>query len=305
MRQLNLDQLSTLVAIADHGSFVEAARVLHLAPPTVSLHISELEARIGARLLSRTRGAVKPTAIGESLVAHARRVLTDVAHVMDDMTRQANGLAGRVRIGASTGVVAHLLPKALEVLGTIEPAIDVKISVQTSRQSLSQLASGALDIGIVALPQATVSELVIDHWRRDPVLAFLAPNGDRPADVRPQWMARQDLVLNGSGTHLSRLIDAWFGAAGFSPIPRITLDYDDAIKSLVAAGYGSTLLPHEGGAPSLDGRIVMRPLNPPLWRDLGMAYRRGEVEPATAHMLRALSTLRQRERDVEMKPLGS
>ena len=46
MRQLNLDQLRTLVSIADLGSFSAAARALHLAQPTVSLHISELESRL-------------------------------------------------------------------------------------------------------------------------------------------------------------------------------------------------------------------------------------------------------------------
>ena len=43
MRELNLDRLRTLVTIADLGSFAEAARTLHLAPPTVSLHVKELE----------------------------------------------------------------------------------------------------------------------------------------------------------------------------------------------------------------------------------------------------------------------
>ena len=56
MREINLDQLRTLVTIAETGSFNEAALRLHLSPPTVSLHISELENRVGAKLLSRTRG---------------------------------------------------------------------------------------------------------------------------------------------------------------------------------------------------------------------------------------------------------
>jgi DNA-binding transcriptional LysR family regulator len=56
--------LRTLVAIADRGSFADAARALHLAPTTVSLHIAELEERIGAPLLSRKRGHL---AIGSAL----------------------------------------------------------------------------------------------------------------------------------------------------------------------------------------------------------------------------------------------
>jgi len=59
MREISLDRLRTLVAIADLGSFAKAAQRLHLAPPTVSLHVAELEARIGASLLHRGRGAVQ------------------------------------------------------------------------------------------------------------------------------------------------------------------------------------------------------------------------------------------------------
>ena len=110
MREISLDRLRTLVAIADRGSFADAARALHLAPPTVSLHIAELEDRIGAQLLSRKRGHVRPSAIGEVLVERARRLLADAEQALDDIQRQVQGLEGRVRLGASTGALAHLLP---------------------------------------------------------------------------------------------------------------------------------------------------------------------------------------------------
>ena len=49
MREISLDRLRTLVVIADLGSFAEAARQLNLAAPTISLHVAELEARVGRR----------------------------------------------------------------------------------------------------------------------------------------------------------------------------------------------------------------------------------------------------------------
>ncbi|OZI56311.1 LysR family transcriptional regulator [Bordetella genomosp. 4] len=293
MREINLDQLRTLVTIADQGSFAKAAALLHLAPPTVSLHISELEQRVGAQLLSRAKGHVRPTAIGESLIDHARKLLADVTHALDDVSRQAQGLAGRVRLGASTGVIAHLLPRALASLAQSHPAIDVQIAVLTSQQTLAQLSDGSLDIGIVALPQSKVAGLTIQPWRRDPVVAFLPAAWRAPAHITPRWMAERPLILNDPGTHLSRLTTQWFAKVGLRPVPRIALNYNDAIKSLVGAGYGGTLLPHEAGAPAPDERILMRPLRPALWRQLGVAYREQLSEPVTRHMLAALWDLQQ------------
>jgi len=202
------------------------------------------------------------------------------------------GIGGRVRLGASTGAIAHLLPQALEVLGQNHPGIDVQVAVLTSQETLTRLATGALDIGLVALPQSAVAGLVIEPWRRDPVMAFMSSRWDSPASVTPTWLAAQPLILNDATTRLSRLTTEWFAAGGQHPTPRIQLNYNDAIKSLVAAGYGATLLPHEATTPLPDPRITMRPLMPALWRQLGIAHRSGEIERATQYVLEVLWGLR-------------
>ena len=288
MREISLDRLRTLVAIADLGSFAEAARMLNLAPPTVSLHIADLEARVGGKLLSRTRGRVQPSAIGDTLVERARRLLADAEQALEDVERQVQGLAGRVRLGASTGAIAQLLPQALETLSQHHPAIDVQVAVLTSQDTLKKLAEGALEIGLVALPQAPVKGLRIEPWRRDPVMAFLPARRECPEVVTPAWLAAQPLILNDGTTRLSRLTSEWFANDGYQPTARIQLNYNDAIKSLVAAGYGATLLPHEASTPLHDTRIAMRPLQPLLWRQLGIAHRAGEVERPTQHVLDVL-----------------
>ncbi|AVO60128.1 LysR family transcriptional regulator [Pseudomonas chlororaphis] len=288
MREISLDRLRTLVAIVDLGSFAEAARALNLAPPTVSLHIADLETRVGGSLLSRTRGRVQPSAIGETLVERARRLLADAEQALEDVQRQVLGLAGRVRLGASTGAIAQLLPQALETLGQRHPGIDLQVAVLTSQESLKKLAEGSLDIGLVALPQTPVKGLRIEPWRKDPVMAFLPARWQCPDPVTPQWLTAQPLILNDHSTRLSRLTSEWFALGGQQPTARIQLNYNDAIKSLVAAGYGATLLPHEAATPLPDTRIAMRPLQPPLWRQLGIAHRAGDVERSIQHVLEVL-----------------
>jgi len=202
------------------------------------------------------------------------------------------GLAGRVRIGASTGAIAHLLPRALEVLRQNHPAIDVQVAVLTSQETLTRLADGTMDVGLVALPQPPVAGLAIKPWRRDPVMAFVPSHWKCPARVTPEWLAAQPLILNDATTRLSRLTSEWFAAGGHHPTPRIQLNYNDAIKSLVAAGYGAALLPHEASTPSPEERVTMRPLRPSLWRRLGVAHRSDYVERSTQHVLDVLAELR-------------
>jgi DNA-binding transcriptional LysR family regulator len=138
--------------------------------------------------------------------------------------------------------------------------------------------------------------LHITPWRRDRVMAFVPSGWAAPAHATPAWLAGRPLILNDSSTHLSRLISEWFATRGEYPRARIELNYNEAIKSLVAAGYGAALLPQEAATPLGDPRINVLPLRPALWRPLGIAQRVDNVEVATKHVVHALAlsrTMRQ------------
>jgi DNA-binding transcriptional LysR family regulator len=293
MRELNLDRLRTLLAVADLGSFAAAAKALHLAPPTVTLHVAQLEARLGARLLHRAPAGVTATAAGGLLIDRARLLLAEADDMLQAVQRQIVARGGRVRLGASTGALAHLLPRALESLAAQHPEIEVQVAVVTSEEALARLATGRLDIGVVALPQPSVRGLRVQAWRRDPVLAFVPAAWAPPRRVTPAWLAARPLIANDRGTRLSRQTAEWFASAGERPAARIELNFNDAMKSPVAAGYGAALLPHEAGAPAPDARIVMRPLKPALYRALGIAHRMRADDQATEAALEALLQMRE------------
>lgn len=285
MRELNLDRLRTLLAVADSGSFAAAAQQLALAPPTVTTQVAELEARLGTPLLRRARPAVTPTPAGALLIEHARRLLAQADELVDALQRHVAGQAGRLRLGASTGVIVQWLPPVLQQLAAEAPGIDVQLAVTTSAETLAGLADGRLDLGIVALPQPPRAGVLVVPWRHDPVQAVLpAAWPDLPDVVTPAWLADRPLVLNDAGTHLARLCGDWFARAGLAPAARITLNFNDAVRSLVAAGYGASLLPRDGGPAGADARLATRPLDPPLWRELGLARRDGPVDALVARV---------------------
>ncbi|MET0542056.1 MAG: LysR family transcriptional regulator [Variovorax sp.] len=296
MRHLNLDQLRTLVAIADLGTFSAAAQALHLAQPTVSLHISELESRLGARLVVRGSRSVTPTAAGATLVERARRLLRDADEATEAVRRQAEGRIGRVRVGTSTGVVIDLLPQVLEALQASHPGIDVEVSILGSTQAMERLAAGTIDIGLVAMPQPPTRDIVVAPWRTQPMMAFVPLKWKAPARITPQWLAAQPLIFNDATTHMYRLAVEWFAKAGQAPRARIELNYDVAIRSLVAAGYGAAMLPL---TPSTDDawreRVQILPLSPKLTRRLGIAHRaKATLDGATERVIETLAGFRQR-----------
>lgn len=291
MRELSLDHLRTLVAAADLGSLAAAASALHLAPPTVTVHIAELETRLGGALLVRGRGPAVPTALGRVFLGRARRLLGEADAALEEARRHSAGELGTVRLGASTGAIAHLLPQALERLARERPGIDVQALVLTSQDSMARLAAGTLDIAIVALPQASSPAVRVAPWRRDPVLAFLPAGWEAPKRITARWLVDKPLILNDATTRLSRMTGEWFAAAGLQPRARMELNYNDAIKSLVAAGWGAALLPHEARAPRPDKRVATRPLSPALWRALGIATRDLEQGGAVGAVKQALMAL--------------
>ena len=295
MRHLSLDQLRTLVSIADLGTFSAAAKALHLAQPTVSLHVSELESRLGATLLVRGSRSVVPTAAGAALVERARRLLRDADDAIDAVGRQVEGRLGRVRVGTSTGVVVDLLPQVLDALQAGHPGIDVEVSILGSREAMARLALGTLDIGLVAMPQPPLRELVVTPWQSHPMMAFVPATWKTPRRATPAWLAEQPLIFNDATTHMYRLTMEWFAAAACAPRARIELNYDAAIRSLVAAGYGAAVLPWQLPADGvLTERMHVLPLSPRLTRRLGIAHRaRASLDGATKNVIETLMQFRK------------
>lgn len=294
MRELNLDQLRTLVTAVDLGTLSAASRLLNLAQPTVSLHVSELESRLGCQLLLRGKRRVQPTAAGEALLSHARRLLREADDAVQAVRRQQQGVTGRVRLGSSTGVLVYLLPEVLREVERVHPDVDVEVSIIGSNDGLAAVQAGTMDIALIAPPQAA-GDLVVTHWRRDPLMAFLPASWKAPKRVTPQWLAAQPLIANDSTTRLHRQGMEWFATAGIVPRARIELNYTEAMKSMVAAGYGAALLTMEGSIEAHRERgVQVVPIKPAMSRDTAIVHRALPLlGGATKGMLQILKKLKQ------------
>lgn len=137
------------------------------------------------------------------------------------------------------------------------------------------------------------------HWRSDPMMAFVPQSWQAPKRITPQWLATRPLIFNDATTHMYRLTMAWFANAGFTPRARIELNFTEAMKSLVAAGYGAAVLPLEQtGQPAIQHGIQhgvqVIPLRPALARHTAVVHRpAATVDGATRKLLQMLMQFRQ------------
>jgi DNA-binding transcriptional LysR family regulator len=127
MTQLDWALLQSFAAVGEHGSLSAAARATGTSQPTMSRHVSDLEARIGARLFERTSTGIELTPAGARLMAHAREMSSAAERLSLTAAGQDDRLAGSVRITASNIVATFVLPDILTALRIAEPDIGIEL----------------------------------------------------------------------------------------------------------------------------------------------------------------------------------
>lgn len=101
--------LRTYVHIVEEGSFAAAARRMGVSRSMASKYVSDLEARLGARLLTRSTRSLRPTELGQSYYERVRDILKDLDAAEDSVRRSAGRVAGRLRIGAPVSYTLQVL----------------------------------------------------------------------------------------------------------------------------------------------------------------------------------------------------
>jgi DNA-binding transcriptional LysR family regulator len=294
---VQLAQLRTLEVIARHGSFSRAARELHLTQPAVSMQVRQLERGLGLPLLERVGKRAFPTRAGEVLLAHAARAFreleTGVAHV-----QQLRGVvAGRVRLGTSASISVYLLPLALRKFRARFPDIDLVVVTGLAPDITRGVVANELDVGLVSLPVRD-RQLAVTPFYRDRLVAIAPPERPwrRRGPARATELAAAPLILFDQGSTVRRMIDAWFHRARLVPRPAMELGNTEAMKRFVEAGMGLSITSEFSvKADVAAGRLVARPLDPPVLRQIGLVRRRDKpLAPPLAAVLQALDDLRRR-----------
>lgn len=245
-QDVELRQLRYFVVLGHELHFGRAAERLNIAQPALSQQISALERRIGVQLLERSTRRVRITAAGEAFLAEAEDILTRLNDAIVTAQVRAGHQTGLLRVGALFSATFSLLPAVLQRFRSLNPDQHVEVGALQSRQIVTALEKGEIDVGFLRPPQEP-GQLRLASLLDERFVAVM-PDGHRLAGRKALYL--KDLA----GERLLQLkrddlrgafrdLEARFARERLQFDPGRVAATTFSALSLVASGAGITFVP--------------------------------------------------------------
>ncbi len=257
LNNLSLRQLRAMDELARRGSFVEAAKALHLTPSAMSETIKALEEQVGLRLFDRSTRRVALTQAGDGFLVHVRTSLQQLDDAMQQMADLRHLHAGRVRVMGATSALSCLVAPCLAGLWRPSSRLKVELHTGLSETMLRALREGSADFCVASLPQGADED--IEHHPLIEDQFGLVGHRDHPAlqGTQARLHDAQDFPYVGLITRST--IDEVLGSTPDLPAtfahPAIKVDATGSMAAVLEQGLGLAILPalvlHQMRLPAL------------------------------------------------------
>ncbi|WP_320785118.1 LysR family transcriptional regulator [Streptomyces sp. CRN 30] len=282
-------QLEYFVAIVEHGGFTAAARALHVAQPSLSRAVGNLERDLGVTLFHRVgRRAVLSTA-GEALAERARLVLRDFQALRAAARALGEGPVGRVDVAATSSSGLEPVVGVVAELRERHPGVTVSVSsAGSAAEVVTMVAQGRCEAGVCGSPVRPTGPGLTAHYLRDEEFLLVLPpgtvlDGAGPA-VRPGELRGMRFVTTGPTTAVRALFDRFSATVGDLAVAAEVADRS-MVLPMVLEGIGAALMPDGWADLARRAGAAVHSFAPPERIAQWLVHREGQVTPATRAFL--------------------
>ncbi len=244
-------QLRNFMMICRCASITDAADRLGIAQPSLSQQLLRLEDEVRAKLFQRTSRGVALTDAGRMLQEHAATILLSMNRAREEVQAAEHVPQGDVTIGLpATASLILGVPLLIAVMQKL-PQINLRLREGMSGMLRRSLGDGRLDLAVLYDPEGA-RYLSTKTIARETLL-FVGPPGQfgerdsfgiAKEMLDPLVFTQHKLILPSVTHGLRKLIEGRLHLGQFDSSVILELDSLTHTKTLVAAGYGYTLLPH-------------------------------------------------------------
>jgi DNA-binding transcriptional LysR family regulator len=240
---MDIKQIRTLIAIAETGSATRAGELLHLVQPAVSRHIRMLEEECGVPLFERERHGMVLTDAGRTLAEYGRRALRELDKARAEIGPAAHTIAGRVVIGLLASTSRLLAAELVARVRAAHPAVTLSVNVGYSGNVVQWLETGEVELALVYDTRSSTG-LQVDALLDERLYLIGAPGEVAAGKPFPlKALADRAMVMPSVAHGLRSSIEHALAVAGIGVNVAAETNALDLQKSLVAQGYGYTILP--------------------------------------------------------------
>ena len=292
---MELRHLRYFVAVAEELNFTKAAGKLHLAQPSLTRQIHNLEEEIGVRLLNRSKSQVTLTEEGRSFLADARRILALATESVLAVQRLSRGETGQLNLAYLSNFDFELLPETLAAFRQTFPHISLNLFDMTPAEQFRALEARKIDLGFVGLPPpASLAGLRWESIGKHRTVVVLPARHPLTGKRQVKLGDLESLFFVGMSEKTNPGFRDWLNAtcreAGFTPRVLQEAELEPALMTFIAEGLGVTLarehlkkLPHPG--------VEFRPLDPPVDSDYCIAWNRNNDSRALQQYIEIVKKL--------------
>lgn len=241
---MEIYQLRGFLAVAKTKSFTQAAELLFLTQPALSLQIKALETELGQPLFERQGRQVLLTPAGRLLQERAEQIVGLVNQTRQEVQAAQALTTGSLRLGASESLCLYVLPPVVEFFHEKFPGIELQFVNRPSTEIAVLVAEGQVDFGLVTLPVLDPRlETETLFYRED--VAICAPTSalfEEPI-VSFAALAAQPLLLLEKNSSSRILLDQMMAKLGLMPVQVLELGSIEVIKCFVALNLGVSIVP--------------------------------------------------------------
>jgi LysR family hydrogen peroxide-inducible transcriptional activator len=281
MADLKLKDLRYLVAVADTRHFGQAAARCFVSQPTLSAQLKKLEDYLGVQLVERQPRRIALTDAGQSVVAHARRILEASDEIVTVAQRQRDPLAGRLRLALLPTIGPYLLPFVAARLHKALPRLDLLLYEHQTGPLLEKLQSGEIDGGILALPVETEGLASLPLYDEPFVLAVPTDHAlAKRKSVLPRDLDGQTLLLLEDGHCLRDQALEVCSLSSAQEKQDFRATSLETLRQMVASSAGITLLPDlasRGAYGTARGVTIVPFAKPAPVRHVGIVWRKSSA----------------------------
>ncbi|HEV2962605.1 MAG TPA: LysR family transcriptional regulator [Candidatus Angelobacter sp.] len=243
---MDIHQLELFLAVMDSASVTKAAARMRLSPGAVSIQLHALADELHTELFRRCGKRLMPTPSAFRLAELSNALVRQVAQIREQFENDPVSDTRPFHFATGVTTLIYRLGPALRKVRKQFPQAEIHVTVGVTEQIVSGLLEGKFDLGLISLPVAEEQLSIMPLFEEE--LLVLRPSttvvrGGHVGSISASDLTSVPFLLYPKQSNMRSIIDQFFREIGLTPKVVMEADDTEAIKRLVEAGFGYSILP--------------------------------------------------------------